>query len=92
MPAAFIGYANTLEELKDYKNASKEYQKVYKKYPRNPLAAYALMNAARCEALYGNKEEAKKIYDLIEEKYKNVNIAKFAKGQKILLDLDSLRY
>ncbi len=69
--SAMAGLAACYEEKKDYKKAAALYEDAVEKYPSVFNAAEKLMNAARCQGLAGNREEARRIYQIVIEKYPN---------------------
>ncbi|MBN2093680.1 tetratricopeptide repeat protein [candidate division KSB1 bacterium] len=69
--SALAGLAACHEEKKDYKKAAELYEDAVEKYPSVFNAAEKLMNAARCYNLAGNKENAKRIYQKVIDKYAN---------------------
>lgn len=69
--SAMAGLAACYEENKDYKKAAELYEDAVNNYKSVFNAAEKLMNAARCYGLAGNKENAKRIYQLVIEKYPN---------------------
>jgi len=64
-PAALLGIANCQEELGDLPRAAENYQKIYQRYPKSPLAVDALFAAGRCYRNIGSLDKAEQIYNLI---------------------------
>ena len=69
--SAMVGVAACVEENKEFKAAAEMYEKAATKYDEVFNAAEGLMNAGRCYIAAGLKENAKKAYQLVLEKYPN---------------------
>ncbi len=67
--AAKAGVAACLEQKGEYLEAAKVYEETVKKYPKHFAAPQYLMDAGRNYALAGNLEDAKRVYQMITEKY-----------------------
>lgn len=67
--ASMTGLAACYEEKQEFQKAGELYEKATGKYPQVFNISGKLMDAARCYRLGGSKDKARKIYNLILEKY-----------------------
>ena len=65
--AAALGIANCDEENGNLLGAAEQYEKTYRQYPDSPLAAEAIMNAARTYAEAGAFDRAERVYEELLE-------------------------
>lgn len=67
--AANAAVAQCLEQEQDYLQAARMYEDVAKGHSRDPYAAKYLLDAARCYALDGRKDQAEQVLKLLLDKY-----------------------
>ena len=72
--AAFSGIASSYEQLGNYLEAAKNYEKGAKTYPDHFNAARQLFDAGRCFMLADKKANAKECYKLIIDNYSENNL------------------
>jgi len=78
--AATAGIAATHDERKEYSKAAEMYEKAANDYAESMFAPNWLMDAARCYALAGNKQNAQLTLKKIIEKYPKTTILDDAKS------------
>jgi len=74
-----MGIAQCLEQLTRYDDAAQSYRKVQREHPKSPLAADALLGAARCYELAGNLQLAESTYAELLDLYPDASQASIAR-------------
>jgi tetratricopeptide (TPR) repeat protein len=73
------GVAQCLEEMGRYREAAESFLKVQREHPESPLAADALLGAARCYSLAGDLRAAESAYNDLLELYPDSSQSTLAK-------------